>query len=129
MKTSKLIFAISLLSVLILSACSPKLSGTWKVDSYKSIVLGKEVMSAQNIGTMTFSGRGKGSKDLKMSIMGTEKNDTSPFTWKLNDNMLTIQSDGSEISKAWIIVDNKAKYKKVQSTDGADQVQVMEISK
>jgi len=86
-------------------------------------------MAAKNIGTMTYSGRGKGVKDLRFNIMGSEKNDTSPFTWKLNENLLSIHSDGSEISKTWIIVDNKSNYKKLQSTDGADKVEEMEIKK
>ena len=129
MKNSKIIFAFTLTCLALLSACTPKISGKWQVERYRTVVLGREAMSAENIGTMTFSGRGKGVKDLRFNIMGSEKNDTSPFTWKLNDNLLTIHSDGSEISKTWIIVDNKSNYKKLQSTDGADKVEEMEIKK
>lgn len=111
------------------SSCSPRIVGVWNVESFETVSQGNEAISAKNIGTITFQKDGTGSKDLSFTILGVRKEDKTPFNWSLNDNLLTINGQESDFVKAWIVVDNQKKYQKIKSTDGADQVQIVELRK
>lgn len=128
MKNNNLIIPVLLLFV-ILSSCSPRILGVWTVDNFETVTQGVEGVSAKNIGTITFFKDGTGTKDLSFTIFGVSKEDKTPFTWTLNDNLLTINGQESEFAKTWIVVDNQKKVQKMKSTDGADQVQILDLKK
>lgn len=129
MKKVTMNFFILLSIMAIFSSCSPKIVGIWNVESFQTITQGNETMSAKNIGTITFQKNGTGVKDLSFSILGAPKEDKTPFSWTLKDNLLTINGQESDFVKTWIVVESKVKYQKIKSTDGAAQVQIVELRK
>jgi len=66
---------------------------------------------------------------LNYTVLGVEKNDSTPFEWEATENYITINSEDSEISKTWIYLENKRKSQKWKSTDGKNQVQTLELVK
>lgn len=122
------ILAVLFLGVFF-SSCSHRLVGAWAVQNYETVEPGKDGVSAKNVGTMTFQRNGKGTKELTFSMLGIRKEDKTPFTWSVDNNFLTISGVGSDFAKTWIIVENKSKYQKLISTDGANQVQIIELAK
>lgn len=122
------IAALTLLSITF-SSCSPKIVGVWNVENFSTISQGNEVISAKNIGTITFLKNGNGTKELSYPILGARKEDKVPFSWVMHEGLLTIKGEGSELSKVWIIIESSGKYYSLKSTDGTSQVQVLEIRK
>lgn len=122
-------FAVLLIAALLFSACSNRLIGLWQVENYEIISNRSESVKATNIGTVNFLKDGTGHKELSFSILGLNQQDRADFTWVLNENLLTISGDSSAFVKTWIITESKKSYQKLQSTDGAQQVQVMELKK
>jgi hypothetical protein len=118
-----------LISVVFFSACSHRLTGTWTVSKYETETVGQQGLVLQNIGTMDFKGNGSGEKNLKYTIFGMERNDNMPFKWTATDQYVTIESSNSDFDKTWIIFKNKAKFQQWKSTDGKNQIQVLELVK
>lgn len=112
----------------LFTSCSHRLVGTWNISKYETVTPGKQGMSLTNIGTMTFYKNGSGSKQLSYSVMGLVRNDNMPFTWTAGDNLVTISGSGTELAKTWIQVDNKKKFQKWKSTDGSNEVQILELT-
>jgi hypothetical protein len=129
MKTRIFTFSLFLFIAIIFSSCSHRLVGTWAVQNYETVEPGKEGVSAKNLGTMTFQRNGNGTKELTFNMLGIRKEDKTPFTWSVDNNFLTISGQGSDFAKTWIIIENKSKYQKLKSTDGANQVQIIELAK
>lgn len=124
---------ISLLSLLVLAltlcSCSDKLIGTWAIQKLETKRDGKDGISLNNIGNITFKKDGKGEKNLSYNIFGKENNDVQPFTWRKTGTTIYLEGGESELSKAWIIVKDKSKDQTWQTTDGANQVQILELKK
>ena len=119
-----------LFATLFISSCSHRMVGTWTVSQFETATPGKQTISLNNVGTMEFKSNGTGSKNLNYSVLGVQRNDDLPFKWEWNDGKyVIIESDGSEFSKIWIIMENKRKLQKWKSTDGANNVQVLELKK
>lgn len=129
MKSRILTVSLFLFIATLFSSCSHRMVGTWTVQNYETVEPGKKGVSANNVGTMTFKRNGKGTKELTFSALGIWKVDKTPFTWSVNENFLTISGEGSDFAKTWIISENKRKYQKLRSTDGANQVQIIELAK
>jgi hypothetical protein len=129
MKKLRLDFILLLSIITFFSSCSPRIVGVWNVENFETVSQGNESMSAKNIGTITFHKDGTGIKNLSLTILGINKVDNTPFNWTLNDNLLTINGQESDFVKTWIIIENQRKYQKIKSTDGADQVQIVELRK
>lgn len=121
---------IFLATAMFLVGCSPRITGTWEVSRYQTKNPGEQDVVLQNIGTMTFKRNGSGEKELNYTVLGISRNDNLGFKWSQDSNeYITIDSRGSELSKTWIIIENKRKSQKWKSTDGANKVQVLELSK
>lgn len=129
MKTNYLTIPIISLSLISLVSCSHKLVGTWNVDKYETVSLGKQSVSLYNIGTMTFKGNDTGEKNLSYKVLGIEKKDNLPFDWTASENYVNIKNGGAEFSKTWIILENKKNLQRWKSTDGSNQVQILQLSK
>ncbi|MDD2284051.1 MAG: lipocalin family protein [Paludibacter sp.] len=129
MKSAILNFVLLTFFLAVFTSCSPHIVGVWKVENFETVSQGGESISAKNIGTITFQKDGTGVKDLSFTILGVMKEDKTPFKWSLKDNLLTINGQESDFVKAWIVVENKKKYQMIKSTDGADQVQIIELRK
>ncbi len=124
---------IKLLSLLVVAfifvSCSHRLSGKWNVN-YETTSPGAQTVSLTNIGTMNFNSNGTGEKQLNYSVMGIQKQDNSPFTWKWEDGKyVEIKSDNSEFAKTWIVIENKRNLQRWKSTDGGSNVQIIELRK
>ncbi|MCE1156364.1 MAG: lipocalin family protein [Bacteroidales bacterium] len=127
MKTQRL-FTMGILAIgLLLSGCSPRIIGVWQVENYEIISNSAESVKATNIGTIRFTADGNGQKELNFSVLGMNQVDKAAFTWVLNENFITVSGDSSSFVKTWIVLENKKNFQKLTSTDGARQVQVMEL--
>lgn len=104
-----------------------RIVGEWKVQKYESQTPDQPSVTLQNIGTITFAKKGKGSKDIRYSVMGLTKEDRLPFQWSQRENEITLTGEGSDLSKTWIVVVSKKKFQQWKSTDGTNQVQVLEL--
>ena len=114
---------------MLLSSCSHRLVGTWTLDKYSRVNPGEQAVALNNIGTMTFNRNGNGHKDVRYTMLGRSHRDNAPFTWRATDKYVTLESPNSDFSKTWIIITNKRKFQKWQSTDGANNIQTIELSK
>lgn len=124
----KSIFAIMIL--LSMNSCTPKLIGTWNVVSYESKSSNNQSnVRLNNIGYMTLRASGDGDKYIKYNVLGVDKKDSTDLHWKANDKFITIESEGSDFSKTWLIIENKKKSQLWKSTDGANQIQTIELKK
>ncbi|TLP75418.1 hypothetical protein [Maribacter sp. ACAM166] len=128
MKTISKLLLLSI-SFFALSSCSPRLVGTWTVQKYQRATPGELGMSVSNVGRITFEKNGTGTKNLDYSLLGVSNKDATPFNWIATEEFITIEGDNSELSKTWIFIENKNDYQKWQSTDGANNIQSLELSK
>lgn len=126
---SKYSITVIICSIFLFISCSPKLIGTWNVEKYQRATPGQQGMTVSNIGTISFEKNGEGTKNLDYSLLGVSKKDAIPFKWEATEEFITIEGDGSELSKTWIFIENKSDYQKWQSTDGANNIQTLELSK
>ena len=125
----KLFIAPSIAIVFMFTSCAHKLVGTWNIDRYETTAPGRTGVALSNIGTMTFKRNGSGEKNVRYSVFGNHKIDDSPFGWHATGPYVGIESSNSDFSKTWIITTNKRKTQKWKSTDGANGVQILELSK
>lgn len=122
--------ATLVITAVFLTACSSRIVGTWTVQRYETTTPGQQGVALSNIGTMQFKNNGSGEKNLNYSVLGITRNDQIPFNWTWNDGKyISIESSGSEFSKTWIIMENKKKFQKWKSTDGSNNIQILELRK
>jgi len=126
---SILTFLIVLLSMLFIASCSQRLSGTWQVQKYETNIEGEQNISLLDVGSITFNNDGTGVKDIKFSVLGVTKVDTTTFHWTKTDNQITINSKNSDFGKTWIIMKSNRHFQKWKSTDGTNQIQLLELVK
>jgi hypothetical protein len=123
----------SLALIISLTACSAekklhnRLVGTWEVASFNENSENSNT-NLSNIGTVSFAKDGRGSKELSFRLRG-EQTDNTPFTWSNTATTITVQSDRSQFSKAWIIIQNKKKQQLWKSTNGKGGVQEVLLKK
>lgn len=120
---------LSIAFLMLLASCSPKLVGTWQITGYENKTIGGEQINVSNIGTMTFKKGNNGLKEIKYSVLANEVSDTSAFKWKQGEETITIQSDGSDLNKTWIVMKSSGKTQVWKSTDGKNTVQTLELKK
>lgn len=117
-----------ILFLYLFSSCSDKIIGKWDIVRYEKGEPGKPEVKVQNIGTMTFRNNRSGEKEITYGILQNKVSNSTPFNWSSTDNFLTINED-SEFGKTWIRVENKRKQQVLTSTNGANIVQILELSK
>jgi len=116
--------------ILLMTSCSHRMVGTWTVQRYETTTPGKQAVSLYNIGTMQFKENGKGEKNLNYTVLGITRDDKLPFQWSWSDGKyISIESQNSDISKTWILMENKKRFQKWKSTDGTNNVQIIELKK
>ncbi|MDE3124712.1 MAG: lipocalin family protein [Bacteroidota bacterium] len=120
-----------LVATLLLSACGlqQRLTGTWNIVKFQETNISQQNAEASNVGTIQFKKDGSGVKSLSYSILGNQTNDQKPFTWTINGQNITLNSDNAQFPKSWIIVTNKPKYQVWKTTDGQGNIQKMELKK
>ena len=128
MKTKSLQI-LFILFLLFAVSCAPRLVGTWSVQKYETVRPGNKGISLQNVGTISFDKDGTGQKMMNYSVLGIEKDESTPFKWSATETYITIEGTDDEISKTWIYLENKNKSQKWKSTDGKNQVQTLELEK
>lgn len=112
------------------ASCTHRMVGTWTVLRSETKTPEQQGVALNNIGTMEFNKDGSGKKNLTYSIIGVDRIDQAPFKWTWKDGKyISIESEGSDLSKTWIVIINKRKFQKWNSTDGADNVQILELKK
>lgn len=115
--------------IVAFTACSPKLAGKWNVQRYEVVNQGQSGVSINNVGNIEFKRNGTGEKNIQYSVLGISKFDNMPFDWRKHGNSITISGNNTDFAKTWIIVENKRRYQQWKATDGANTVQVIELSK
>ena len=118
-----------LMCIFLLSSCAPNIIGTWNVVRYETVDGGQKGLVLNNIGTITFNKKGVGEKRISYNVLGSQRNDSTSFSWKSDDSFVTISSDYSDFSKTWILIENSKKKQLWKATDGANQVQILELKK
>jgi len=123
-----------LLAVACLASCSPSIVNTWNIDKYEVVNDKGQNTASQNIGTITFKKRGKGTKDINYNVFQNDYNDQSEFTYELHEDYIVIKDEKSNnkdtpLNKTWIIVSDKSKKQVWKSTDGSESVQILELSR
>lgn len=114
----------------MLSACSPRIVGTWNVVKYEMNTPEGKGIILTNIGTFEFNKDNSGRKDMSYNMLNLHQVDQFPFSYNWEDDKyITITGGTSDFAKTWIIVENKAKKQKWKSTDGANSVQILELEK
>ncbi len=117
-------------TVMLFASCTPRIIGSWDIQKFETLKAGEQSISLNNIGTIEFHKNGTGTKNINYSILGISHSDPNSFTWKWSENkFVTLEGEGSDITKTWIIIANKKKFQKWKSTDGANQVQTLELKK
>ena len=118
------------LSTYFVTSCSHRLSGTWAVQRYEEVTPGKQGVALSNIGAIQFKSKGTGEKNINYTILGINKANNLSFKWNCDTgSIVSIESEGSDMAKTWIIITNKKKFQKWKSTDVANKVQIMEFIK
>ncbi len=118
------------LSFAILVSCSPRLAGTWTVQRFETNSSGQQGVALKNIGTVQFNKNGTGEKNISYPALGVTHRDQTPFSWKTSgDKYVTIESQHSDFARTWIVVSNKKKFQRWETTDGTTKVQVIELKK
>ena len=112
-----------------MTSCSNKLVGTWQISKYESTRANESDISVSNIGTLTFKKNNTGTKAIQYNIFSNDYKDESPFTWQRTEETVTIESEGSQLSKTWIVTDDGNKEQVWKSTDGSKGVQTLRLKK
>ena len=99
-----------------------------EIDSWIKIIKdkSKEVYLSKGISLHFIEG---GENNISYTVFGTAKEDKSTFKWSQQDNYVTVESEESEFAKTWIVIKNERNFQRWQSTDGNNQVQVLELKK
>jgi hypothetical protein len=134
----KITFVLFFAVALLLNGCasatkdfSKRLRGTWKIANYgverpetRSLTAGV----ATDFGSITFNKDGSGSVD-NASIFDnfTSRSGQFNFKWSNTENIVVIRGEGANFSKSWIVVTNKKDQQLWKSTDGANEVNTLEL--
>lgn len=130
MTTKSIKISAFALALAMLTSCSPRMVGTWTVQRFETTQPGQQGVSLNNIGTVEFKKGGTGEKNIGYSALGVTHTDNNPFKWIWNDGKyMTIEGEGSEFAKTWIVISNKKKFQKWKTTDGTNNVQIIELKK
>lgn len=128
MKTTIKLFSLFLLGI-IFSSCSNHLVGSWNIQKYETTKPDQQVVTLSNIGTITFYADGNGEKNVSYTVFGSFYEDNLRFKWSTEGELVTIDSQGSEFAKTWIMIENSRKVQRWQSTNGGTQVEILELKK
>lgn len=127
-----------LAAMLIQSGCasatkqlSKRLRGTWQIANYgveRPTARTLTAAPASNFGSITFDKNGTGTVD-NASIFDniTSRAGQFKFTWNNTENIVVIKGEGASFSKSWIVVTNKKDHQVWKSTDGANEVNTLEL--
>lgn len=120
-----------LLSVLLLTSCSNSLVHTWNIDRLETLRENGENSTYNNIGTITLNKNKTGNNNF--SIIELDETDKNSFKWEEKDGYIILKSAKSEaesrLFKAWIMTQNSAKKQVWKSTNGKNDIQIIELSR
>jgi hypothetical protein len=125
----KISLFLAVLGTFMLGSCSHVLTGTWTVQKYETLKPGEKGVTLSNIGTITFQNNGNGEKNISYALFDLVREDNLPFKWTSFDSYITIESENSEFAKLWIVTKSKRKAQVWKTTDGANEVKVLELVK
>jgi len=128
MKTIFKLFSLFLIGI-IFSSCSNHLIGSWNIEKYETSKPDQQTVTLSNIGVITFFADKTGEKNVSYTVFGSTYEDNLRFKWSNTDNLVTIDSQGSNFSKTWIMTENTRKVQSWQSTNGGTVVEVLELKK
>lgn len=112
-----------------------RLRGTWTVANY-----GVESPTARSTGAPSVYGTITFNKDWSGSVENasifdnlTSRSATTGgkyiFRWNNTENIVVLRSEGSTVSKSWIVMVNKKDRQVWKSTDGNNEVNTIELKR
>lgn len=122
-------------AIVLFSSCSPKLVGTWNIEKYEVHQADQSTVAVANIGSITFNKNNSGEKNIQYAIFQNEYSDKAPFKWrKVNETTISIEGAGTEgassdLTKSWLIIEDKKKQQVWKSTDGSNKIQTLTLTK
>lgn len=120
-----------LLLVFFLSSCSDSMVHTWNIDKLEIKRENGKNSTYNNIGTITFNKNGTGNNNF--NIIESDEVDTASFKWEESENHILLKAlkkeESSRLFKAWIITTRDRKKQIWKSTNGKNDIQILEISR
>jgi hypothetical protein len=126
------VLAILMISTTILVSCSAenrlkrRLTGDWTITRYQEENVNGGGGTTANVGTISFSRNGRGTKNLSGIPWRQNIREGREFRWQNSAESVTIFDQNSIFAKSWIITVNKKKLQEWKSTDRGT-IQVMEL--
>jgi hypothetical protein len=115
---------------------SKRLRGTWQIVNYSSeapVAYSDTRGANPSQGTITFNKNGSGSTDnasiFENLTSAASRQSYYNFRWTNTENIVTLRTDGSNVSKSWIVVTNKKNQQIWRTTDGANRVSTIELGR
>jgi len=122
---------VFLILIFLFTACSKSLVHTWNIDKLEIIRENEKNSTYNNIGTITFNKNGTGNNNFH--IIESDENDTSSFKWEEFDENIRLKGlkseDSSRLFRAWIVTKKSGKSQTWKSTDGGNNILVLELSR
>lgn len=119
-----------------LHACSAekqfarRLTGEWTIDRYAATETVARNAEASALGSIRFRRNGTGEVRIKNILVENQSDDRMrPFRWGNTENTVTIRGDINQLSKVWIVIENRRRTQVWKSTDGANTVQELRLIK
>ena len=127
---------LAALFALLLQSCSAekqfarRLSGEWNIERYAATETTARNAEASALGTIRFRRNGTGEIRMKNILAENRSDDrVRPFQWGNTENTVTIRGDVNQLSKVWIVVENRRRTQVWKSTDGANTVQELRLTR
>lgn len=120
-----------LLLVFFLFSCSDSMVHTWNIDKLEIKRENGKNSTYNNIGTITLNKNGTGNNNF--NIIESDEVDTASFKWEESENNILLKAlkkeESSRLFKAWIITTRDRKKQIWKSTNGKNDIQILEISR
>ncbi|MFN4080337.1 MAG: hypothetical protein ACK4NS_05510 [Saprospiraceae bacterium] len=130
------VLSLLLFTAFLLQSCSAekqfarRLTGEWAIERYAATETVARNAEASALGSIRFRRNGTGEVRIKNILIENQSEDRMrPFRWGNTENTVTISGDINQLSKVWIVIENRRRTQVWKSTDGANTVQELRLAK
>lgn len=117
--------------IFLLTGCTNSLVHTWNIDKFETVRENGENSTYNNIGTITLNKNKTGNNNL--SIKEVDYIDKAGFKWEEKNGYIILKGVDNQASsrlfKAWIVTTHKSKKQVWKSTNGKNDIQILELSR
>jgi hypothetical protein len=106
-----------------------RLTATWQVVQYKNErqELRRDMAAPILYRSITFERRGRGRVSTSSEFSAEKGNNGFDFEWSCTENTVTMRGFDADFARSWIVVENDRRHQIWKSTDGANNVQTLEL--